>query len=114
MEFFQEKRAALRMLTAIEDATLSIADTRDLLEEADPALVHLVFGWLRTRYHGGHSASDGVLGRIAEICRESPAVARRAAKGAQDPIATWFEEAYDYRELDRDAFISVVVDKLEG
>lgn len=114
MSFAHEKRIAARVLAVVEDGTLSLIDMAPALEEADPALVYLVFAWLRVRYHAGHPASEGVLGRIVGVCRQSPKVARMAREGEKDPIVSWFEESYDYRDLDRDAFISLVVEKLEG
>ena len=85
-----------------------------LTSEADPAFVYLMFAWLRARYHSGHPASDGVLGRIVEVCTKSPTVVRSLRSGEADPISEWFEETYEVRDLDRDAFIDVVVEKLEG
>lgn len=114
MAFDHEKRIALRLLQVVEDGTLSTEDTVPLYAAADPALVYLIFAWLRGRYHAGHSASEGVLGRIVAVCAASSTVARMVRAGEQDAIAQWFEETYDYRELDRDAFISVIVDKLES
>jgi hypothetical protein len=114
MAFEIEKRAATRLLDALENATLEPADARPLLEDADPALLYLVFGWLRARYGGGHSASEGVLGRIAAQCVASPKVARNARAGEGDPIVAWFEETHDYRELSRDEFVELIVEKLEG
>lgn len=112
--FEADKRQAMHLLTSLEDGSMSTADLRMYYEQADPALVHFVFSWLRHRYPPSHSASDGVLGRIVSLCRESPTVARMAREGASDPIVAWFEEAYSYRDLDRTTFISLVVDKLEG
>jgi len=114
MAFDHEKRTAARLLDALENATLSIEDTRPLLEEADPALVYLFFGWLRARYHAGHSASEGVLGRIVDSCTASRKVAAMARDGGRDPIVEWFEETYDYRDLGREELVSLVVEKLEG
>jgi hypothetical protein len=37
-----------------------------------------------------------------------------ARTGGDDPIVTWFEDTYEYRDVDRDEFISMIVDKLEG
>jgi hypothetical protein len=85
-----------------------------LTSEADPALVYLMFAWLRGRYHSGHPASDGVLGRIVTVCTKSPKVARMVRSGESDPISEWFEETYEYRDLDREDFIDVVVEKLES
>lgn len=114
MSFHQEKRDAHRLLDALENASLPADDTRYLLEDADPALVYFLFAWLRVRYAAGHSASEGVLGRIVEQCRESPKIARKARTGEKDAIVVWFEEAHDYRELDRDDFIALIIEKLEG
>jgi len=114
MAFDHEKRQASRMLDAIENATLSTADARPLFEEADPALVYLIFGWLRARYGRGHSAGEGVLGRIVELCQASPTVARAARDGERDLVAQWFEETHEYRDFDRDGFVDLVVDKLES
>ena len=85
-----------------------------MLTGADPALVYMIFAWLRVRYHPGHSASDGVLGRIVHLCTESPKVAQMAGLGEKDPIVVWFEETYECRDFDRNEFISMIVEKLEG
>jgi hypothetical protein len=114
MAFAHEIRIATRMLDVVENGTLSIADIRTLYEEADPALIYLIFAWLRVRYHAGHSASEGVLGRIVALCGASAKVTRMVRTGERDPIVTWFEETYEYRDLDRADFISLVVEKLEG
>ena len=114
MSFDLEKREAMRLLEVVENGTLEVDDLRPLYEDADPALVALIFGWLRARYHAGHPASEGVLGRIVELCGASPRVAKNLKAGAKDPIVEWFEESYEYRDLDRDAFIDLVVEKLEG
>jgi hypothetical protein len=114
MAFDSEKRVAARLLAVVENGTLPIVDTRPLYEEADPALVYLIFAWLRARYHSGRSDSDGVLGRIVELCSASRVVAQKIRSGESDAIVSWFEETYEYRDLDRDEFISLVVDKLEG
>lgn len=114
MAFDSEKRVAARLLAAVENGSLPIADTRPLYEEADPALVYFLFAWLRARYHSGHSASDGVLGRIVGLCSASSVIARKVRTGESDAIVSWFEETYEYRDLDRDTFIALIVEKLEG
>ncbi|MFK7931054.1 MAG: hypothetical protein AB8H79_22905 [Myxococcota bacterium] len=114
MSFLFEKRAAARLLDALENGTLSTQDTAPLAEEADPALLYLIFAFLRANYHSGHSASDGVLGRIVDLCGASPVAAKNARKGEKDAIVEWFAETYDYREIDREDFIDEVVEKLEG
>jgi len=114
VEFAHEKRTAARLLAGLEDGSPPLQDLRMDYEEADPALITLMFRWLRARYHAGHGASQGVLGRIVELCRLSPAVARAAKKGERDFIVVWFAETYEAGELDREDFISLVVEKLEG
>jgi hypothetical protein len=37
-----------------------------------------------------------------------------ARSGEKDAIVAWFEESYEYRNLDRQEFISMIVEKLEG
>jgi hypothetical protein len=114
MAFDHETRIAKRLLDVVENGILSTADIRPLYEAADPALVYLIFAWLRVRYHAGHSASEGVLGRIVALCSASTKVTRMAREGEHDSIVTWFEETHDYRDFDRNDFISLVVEKLEG
>ena len=114
MSFDYEKRCAARLLDAIENGRLPADQTLPLLNNADPALVYMIFAWLRVRYHPGHSASEGVLGRIVHLCTESPKVAQMARLGEKDPIVVWFEETYEYRDFDRNEFISMIVEKLEG
>ncbi len=112
MDFAHEKRVASRLLEALEDGTLSTVDTRPLAEDADPALLFLIIRWLRARYMG-HPAADGVLGRIVALC-QLPSISRAVKAGERDAITGWFTETYDPGELDREAFIDIVVDKLEG
>ena len=114
MSFDYEKRCAARLLDALENGSLPVDQTVPLLTEADPALVYLIFTWLRTRYHPGHSASEGVLGRIVNVCTESAKVAQMARAGEKDPIVIWFEETHEFRDFDRNEFISMIVEKLEG
>jgi hypothetical protein len=112
LEFVHEKRVAARLLDALENGSLPIEDIKPLAEEADPALLHLIIGWLRANY-AGHSAAEGVFGRVVDICRY-PSVAKLAKEGESDSIASWFKETYDFRDLQADEFIELVVEKLEG
>jgi hypothetical protein len=114
MSFVHEKRVAARLLAGLEDGHPPLEDLRMDFEDADPALVALIFRWLRAHYHAGHSASEGVLGRVVSLCQMSPRVAQAAKAGERDVIVEWFVESHDPRSLDRDTFISLVVEKLEG
>lgn len=109
----QQQREALRLLEGIEMGSMTASASFHLIEEADPALVYLVFAWLRSRY-AADPQGDGVIGRILAICREYPSTTRLLQRGEQDLITKWFEESYRYRDLDRASFIATVVDKLES
>lgn len=114
MSFAPEKRAAHRILSALDqgplDATHTIANIRD----ADPTLIYFLFTWLRATYPPSHPASDGVLGRLGELVSRYPEAVRIAKKGASDPIVQWFEDAYSYRDFLADDFVDLIVEKLEG
>ena len=114
MAFNAEKQAARRLLAAIEDGRLSTLDTFLLIEDADPALVHFIFAWLRAWYPPGHPAAEGVLGRLGDVVSRYPKAAALAAEGRRDPIVAWFDDAYSYRDFRSDEFVDLVVEKLEG
>ncbi len=114
MSFEAEKRAALSILGGIEDAKLSSGAIFDLVREADPTLVYFLFSWLRAHYPSSHSASDGVLGRLGELVTEYPKAARMAKSGESDSIVAWFEDGHSYRDYHADAFVELIVEKLEG
>jgi len=114
MAFGQEKQAAHRILSAIEDGNLKVAETFYLIEDAEPTLVYLIFAWIRAWYPSSHPAADGVLGRLSELCTQHPQAARMAKEGESDSLVTWFEDQYSYRDLRADDFIDLVVDKLES
>jgi hypothetical protein len=113
MAFEQERKAALRILDGIVEGTMSSADSYALVDEADPTLVYLIFTWIRARFGPSDPASDAVLGRLVEISNKS-SVAQKMKEGQQDPVVEWFEDAYSYRKLDKDEFIELIVEKLEG
>ena len=112
MGFEQEQRAALRILEGIEEGSMSTADSYGLVEDADPALVYLIFTWLRKRY-SEHTNSDAVIGRLVEVSNR-PKVAKLMKEGQADPVVQWFEETYSYKDLDKKQFIELVIEKLEG
>ena len=69
MAFEQQTKTALRILEGIEGGTMNSGDSLDLLEEADPALVYLLFTWLRHRYGPNDPAAEAVLGRLAAVSK---------------------------------------------
>jgi hypothetical protein len=113
MAFEQEQKAALRILEGIEEGTMSAADSAALVEDADPALVYLIFTWLRHRYGPDDAASEAVMNRLLAISNR-PSIAKLVKEGQGDPVVEWFEEAYSYRKLGSKEFIELIVEKLEG
>jgi len=113
MAFEQEQRAALRILEGIEEGTMSSADSFTLVDEADPALVYLIFTWIRHRY-AEHVNSDAVIGRLVAISDRYPSVKTKMKEGQADPVVEWFEDAYSYKSLGSNEFIALIVEKLEG
>lgn len=103
----------MRILQGLEEGTMSSADSFALVEDADPALVYLIFTWIRRRY-ADHPNADAVIGRLLAVTTRDPSVARKMKEGQADPVVAWFEEEYSYRELGAEEFIALVVEKLEG
>ncbi len=92
---------------------MSSADSANLVEDADPALVYLIFTWLRHRYGSNDPASDAVLGRLLAVSSKGSVTAKMRA-GHTDPIVKWFEGEHAYRDLGSREFVALVVEKLEG
>ncbi len=92
---------------------MTAAQSADLVEDADPALVYLIFTWLRRRY-ADHPNADAVLGRLLAVTNRDPKIARKMKEGQADPVVAWFEEEHQYRDLFAKDFIDLVVDKLES
>ena len=112
MAYEQQQRAALRILEGIEEGMMSAADSFALVEAADPALIYLIFTWLRKRY-ADHANADAVIGRLLAISDRGkvPALMK---EGQADPVSRWFEETHSYKDLGSKEFIELIVDKLEG
>ncbi len=113
MPFETEQREARHLVESIELGRIDIWDTFRLIEAADATLVYFVFTWLRSRYANDPSG-DGVMARMVQICQEHPATLRIIKKGEQDALVRWFEDAHEYRDFNRDEFITLIVEKLEG
>ena len=112
MAYEQQKRAALRILEGIEEGAMGSADLAALVEDADPALLYLIFRWLRKRY-ADHVNADTVVGRLVELGNHA-GIPAKMKEGQADPVVEWFEDAYSYRDLSSEAFIELIVDKLES
>ncbi len=91
---------------------MSPADSYQLIEEADPALVYLIFTWIRKMY-SEHPNADAVVGRLVAVADKYPSVSAKMKEGQRDPLVTWFEDEYQYKSLGARDFIALVVEKLE-
>ncbi len=114
MAFAHEQQQALYLLQGIENGTLGASAAAQRIEEADPALVYFIFTWLRARYGRDHPAAEGVIGRLVELTSKHRAVKAQMSEGKRDSIVAWFEEEYSYRDFGAEAFIELIVEKLEG
>ena len=114
MAFEREQRDALYLLEGIENGTLSASDAGQIVDETDPALVYLIFTWLRARYAGDHPAAEGVIGRLVELTSGYNTVKAKMREGKDDVIVAWFEEVHSYRDFGSKDFIALVIEKLEG
>jgi hypothetical protein len=92
---------------------MSTAQSSALVEDADPALIYLIFTWIRRRYAEDTNA-DAVVGRLLAVLDMSPAVAVKMKEGQSDPVVQWFEEEHHYREFGNRDFVDLIVEKLEG
>lgn len=113
MAYELEQREARYMLEAIEMGSTSTDDCFALIRDADPTLVYFLLTWLRSRY-ANHPAAEGVIGRIVELVHAYPQTTQIMKKGEQDTLVQWFEETYEYRDLDKEDFIRIVIEKLES
>ncbi len=91
---------------------MSANDSFALVENADPALIYLLFTWLRKRY-ADHVNADAVIGRLLAISGRGT-VPAMMKEGQTDVVARWFEESYSYRDLDKNEFVELIIEKLEG
>jgi hypothetical protein len=113
MAFEHQQAAALRILEGIEEGTMSTADSYALVEDADPALIYLIFTWIRKRYADNPNA-DAVRARLVAVMEKDPSIPRKLKEGQADPVVEWFEEEYSYRDYGSREFIELIVEKLEG
>jgi len=114
MAFEREQEEALNLLRDIESGKLRGSEAGYRLDDTDPALVYLLFTWLRHRYGRDHPAAAGVIGRLVEITNGRNSVKASMREGKADPIIAWFEEEYEYRSFSDREFIALIVEKLEG
>ena len=116
MSFEQEKRESLRLLSGIENGTLTSADAFNVADKRDPVVVHLVLRYLREKYPAHEPSSAGVTRRLVELTSTYDKIVAKAKKGEKDSISQWFAENYNMREFFNtpEGLIDLIIEKIEG
>ena len=109
------KRDSNRFLNSIEEGDLPTADAFNLLRKFDPLLAYFLLYYLREKHHVTDTSS-GPGERLLSLVSTYPDAGKLAKRPGNDPLVDWFEDSYSVREFfgRRDAFVDVIVDKLEG
>jgi hypothetical protein len=116
MNAAEEKRAALRLLAALEDGGMSPEDAAVLAEGVDPVFLYVIVSYLRAVYPASHPAAGAVLERVVQTTTRSGRLVERHRGGEQDPVSRWFESEHvygDFRGRGRE-LVELIADKLES
>lgn len=116
MDIHTHVQESIRLLTGVEDGTLSAMDSYNIANKIDYVMTSLIVKYLRKKYPATNQASSGVIGRLVDLTGTYPQVVQLVKKGEDDPISEWFEETYSYRDFyDKpEEFVSLIIDKIEG
>ena len=116
MSHGDEKANAIRLLTGLEDGTLTPADAAQIAESLDPVLVYVIVEFLRAVYLASDPAASSVLERVVRMTSISPEVVQLRREGEHDPVSRWFESEFEYRDFRGGGadLIARIVDKLES
>ena len=114
LSFEDEKQEALKMLQGIELGSMTPEESFQLLDDADPVLIHFIFKWIKKHYHRDHEMADEVRARLKDVQNSYRSLTRKAKAGESDAIVDWFEGTHKYRDLPAEEFIDIIVEKLEG
>ena len=100
----------------LEDGTLSTADAYNIADQLDPILVYFIVRYLRELYPPTAPASSGVIDRLVQLTSTYPSVVQACKEGEKDPMREWYEDGYETRQYrdDATAYVSLIVEKLEG
>lgn len=116
MSFEQEKKEGLRLLSGLENGTLSTADAFNIAEKRDPLLLYFILRYLREKYPATNTASQGVLERIVSLTSTYTDLVKKTKSAESDPVREWFDDAYTMRQyFDKSGeFVEMIVEKIEG
>lgn len=110
-----DKREVIRFLEAIENGSITPADTYQMVERFDPLLSYFLLRYLREKY-ALTDTSSGAGQRLIELLTTYPHIAKLANPPRDEPMVEWFDESYAMRSFfqkPRD-YVDLIVDKLEG
>lgn len=114
MSIQEETREGIRLLTGLENGTLSSADAYNIAERRDPVLVYFVLRYLREKYPLGESS--GVARRLIELTSTYDQLVKMSKTGEKDILREWFDESYNMRQFfdQSSQFVELIVEKIEG
>jgi len=115
MTTIDERREAARLLSGLENGSLSPAEAPIVAADLDPVLVYLIVNFLRAVHPASDPAATPVLERVVRLTSGHPTVVSKYRDGEQDPVSRWFESEYEYRDFRgrESELIELIVDKLE-
>jgi hypothetical protein len=110
------KRDGLRILTGLENGTLSSSDVYNVIEKQDPLLVYFIIRYLREKYPPQQPTSQGVTQRLLELTSTYDSIAKDMKKAEKDSLREWFDDTYEMREFfsKPEAYVDMIVEKIEG
>jgi hypothetical protein len=110
------KREGVRLLSGIENGTLSTADAYNVAEKLDPVLVYFTLRYLREKYPASSPSAEGVSRRLVELTSTYDDLVKRSKEGEKDSLREWFDDTYNLREFfDKpEELVELLVEKIEG
>lgn len=118
MDINSQIREGVRFIIGIEDGNLPVADCYMICENLDPVLVSLMVQYIRRKCArpSARETGGGGLSRLLELTSTYPDLVTEIRKGEKDSMFQWFEDSHQYQEFfhDPEAFVHLIVEKLEG
>lgn len=106
------KKNVDRFMDIIEGGVIPLEDALPVAEKLDPLLLYFVLRYLKETY--GRD-SQGPNARLLQFLSAYPTIARHAVKPKNEPMVEWFDDSHSMRSFrNRDAFVDLIIDKLEG
>ena len=116
MNSLSDKSQSIRFLSGLESGTLSSSDAYNIVKDKDPVLVYFLLRYLKDKYSASQPEAAAVHGRLLELTTTYDDIKKMLRAGEQDAMREWFDDSYSVREYQRDpeAYVDLIIDKLEG